>query len=294
VTERGPVRAAIRVTASYDWPLSIDHAGQRVGSVVVEVATTIEVHADDPLVRVHTVFVNPSRDHRLRVHFPLPEPAAASEAETAFGVVARGLSAEGRPEERGLPTFPAHRFVRAGRLTVCHLGVHEYELIDLEDGIDGPQARTLAITLLRSTGLLSGVGMTYRPVPAGPLQPVEGLQMVGKRIETRYAVAVDAPDPYDLAEDFLTPLEVVDSLGGGNRPSAGSHLTIDGARISAIRREAGGLEVRVFNPTEHPSTVGLGATAGWLVDLRGRPLEPFEGSFELRPFGFATARLAQT
>jgi hypothetical protein len=35
----------------------------------------------------------------------------------------------------------------------------------------------------------------------------------------------------------------------------------------------------------------MGTAAGWLVDLRGRPLEPFEGGFSLRPFGFATARL---
>ena len=219
----------------------------------------------------------------------MPEPARHSEAETAFGTVTRGLTIEGRAEERGLPTFPAQRFVTAGRLTVCHLGVHEYELVDIDEG--GEAARALALTLLRSTGLLSGIGMTYRPVPAGPLLEVEGLQMVGKRVETRYALAVDAAEPFDLAEDFLTPLEVVESLGGGSRPAAGSHLALDGARLSALRREAGALEVRVYNPTGETTAVSLGAAAGWLVDLRGRPLEPFEGGFSLRPFGFATARL---
>jgi len=288
--EEGPVRTSARITAHYDWPAGVDHAGERVGTCDVEVTTTLEVDADDPLVRVTTTFVNPARDHRLRVHFPLPEPTDHSEAESAFGTVRRGLEIEGRPEERGLPTFPAHRFVRAGRLTVCHLGVHEYELID----IDGGQAHALALTLARSTGLLSGVGMTYRPVPAGPLLPVEGLQMVGSRIETRYALALDAPDPFDLVEDFLTPLEAVESLGGGSRPSSGRHLVVEGARVSALRREAGNLEIRVYNPTETETTVQLGTAAGWLVDLRGRPLESFEGSFALRPFGFATARLTRT
>jgi len=294
VLERGPVRARASVTAHYDWPAGADHAGGRVGSLEVEVTTTVEVHADDPLVRVTTSFVNQSRDHRLRVHLPLPEPAAGSEAETAFGTVRRGLEMEGRAEERGLPTFPALRFVRAGGLTVCHLGVHEYELIDIEPGPDGDRAHTLALTVLRATGLLSGVGMTYRPVPAGPLREVGGLQMVGRRVETRYALAVGAVDPFDLAEDFLTPLEVVESLGGGHRGPEGSHLILEGARLSALRREAGCLEVRVYNPTETTATVRLGTAAGWLVDLRGRPLQPFEGQFELRPFGFATARLAHT
>ena len=62
--------------------------------------------------------------------------------------------------------------------------------------------------------------------------------------------------------------------------------------MSAVRREGGVLEVRVFNPTadadhRRPSP----GRSGWLVDLRGYPEQPFEGSFELRPFGIATARL---
>jgi hypothetical protein len=49
----------------------------------------------------------------------------------------------------------------------------------------------------------------------------------------------------------------------------------------------------VFNPSSEETTVRLGHASGWLVDLRGRPLEPFDGSFKLRPYGFATARLAE-
>ena len=32
---------------------------------------------------------------------------------------------------------------------------------------------------------------------------------------------------------------------------------------------------------------------GWLVDLRGRPQGPFEGSFPLGPWQIATAALAE-
>ena len=61
--------------------------------------------------------------------------------------------------------------------------------------------------------------------------------------------------------------------------------------MSAVRRERGILEVRVFNPTPDTATVAITGQAGWLIDLRGYPERPFEGSFELRPFGIATARL---
>jgi alpha-mannosidase len=266
----------------------VDGSSQaRVGEHLVEVQTDMEVRADDSTVRVATSFVNPSGDHRLRVHLPLPEPATESHAESAFTVVTRGLTAEGRVDELGLPTAPAERFVTAGRLTVAHEGVCEYELIDFEDDA----ARTLALTVLRSTGMLSRMGMAYRPFPAGPMTPVEGLQMRGKRVTLRYALALDCDDPYSLADDVLLPLETTASLGGGTRPPSGSELTVHGAEVSALQRVGGVLELRVFNPRPEATEVSVPGRTGWLVDLRGFPTEPFEGSFELRPFGVATARL---
>jgi hypothetical protein len=295
VTEPGPVRARVVIEARYRWPDHIDVDSQtRVGEQTAVVKTTLEVRADEPAVRVTTSFVNPSGDHRLRVHLPLPGPARTSRAESAFAVVERGLTAEGRTEEFGLPTAPANRFVTAGGLTVVHDGVCEYELIDIAATPAGDAASTLALTVLRSTGMLSRFGMAYRPFPAGPLTPVEGLQMRGRPVSLHYALAVDVDDPYALADDILLPLEVLTSPGGGTRPPIGSGLTVSGAEVSAVRRDGGVLEVRVFNPGAEVTTVAIEGHSGWLVDLRGYPEAPFEGSFELRPFGVATARLHST
>ncbi len=109
VDERGPVRARVRITSTYTWPDHVDGSSQaRVGGHSVDVDTDVELRADEPTVRVTTTFVNPSGDHRLRVHLPLAAPAAASEAESAFTVVTRGLTAEGRPDEFGLPDRAVH------------------------------------------------------------------------------------------------------------------------------------------------------------------------------------------
>jgi mannosylglycerate hydrolase len=292
VIESGPVRASASITATYVWPDHVDGSSQaRVGEREVEVTTVLELRADEPVVRVTTSFVNPSRDHRLRVHLPLPERAQVSRAESAFAVVERGLTAEGRTDEFGLPTAPSRRFVSAGGLTVVHEGVCEYELIDIEPSPVGDSAGTVALTVLRSTGMLSRLGIAYRPLPAGPLTPVEGLQMTGRTVSLRYALTVGDADPYALADDVLLPLEVVPALGSGTRLPSGSALGIEGAEVSAVRRSGGALEVRVFNPTPHPTTVAVAGHSGWLVDLRGYPEVHFEGSFELRPFGIATARL---
>jgi hypothetical protein len=139
--------------------------------------------------------------------------------------------------------------------------------------------------------MLSRLGMAYRPFPAGPMTAVEGLQMRGRHVTLRYALARDCADPFALADDVLLPLEVVSSLGGGDRPPAGSELAVDGAEVSAVRRAGGVLELRVFNPTAAETVVTVARRSGWLVDLRGYPLTPFEQSFALRPFGIATARL---
>ena len=291
VGDRGPVRAVITMAARYTWPDYVDGTTRsRTGEVTADVTTDIEVRADERIVRVTTRFVNPASDHRLRVHLPLPEPAAGSEAECAFAVVHRGLDAEGRVDELGLPTFPSRRFVSAGGLTVAHEGLLEYELVDIEGEQSSRRATTLALTLLRSTGMLSRLGMAYRPLPAGPLTPVEGLQLRGRTIEARYALCIGCEDPYAMVDDAFVPLEVVYAPGGGDRGPVGAPLEVEGAEVSAVRRQAGMLEVRVFNPTDQPTTVRMGARSGWLVDLRGGTLEPVDGSFELRPFGIATFR----
>lgn len=148
----------------------------------------------------------------------------------------------------------------------------------------------MALTLLRSTGMLSRLGMTTRPLTAGPMTALEGPQSIGP-VEANYAVAVSAVDPYRLADDVLVPLATAASFGGGDRPDLGSALTVGGAEVSAVQRRAGRLEVRMFNPHPMAATVEIPDRTGWLVDLRGKPVAPFEGRFELRANGIATALL---
>lgn len=165
---------------------------------------------------------------------------------------------------------------------MVHEGLLEYELVD------GGSA--LALTLLRANGWLSRGPMPSRPEPAGPVNPLEGPQLRGPLV-LRYGLQIGEADPYTLVDDAFVPLAVTTAGGGGDRPSTGTALEVEGAEVSALRRAPGGLELRVFNPTEDEATVRLPGRRGWLVDLRGRPLEPFEGEFALAPWRIATARL---
>ena len=289
IVEGGPVRARLEVRRVYDLPTHAE-GGTRAGSQAVEILTTLELRSGDDLVRVHVELDNHGvRDHRLRVHLPLPHRARASVAECAFATVERGLVAEGGPTEQGLATYPSRRFVSAGGLTVVHEGLLEYELVDLDD--DQTTAGTVAVTLLRATGMLSQGPMATRPLPAGPLTPMEGPQSQ-HRVGTRFAIHLAGRDPYAVVDDVSLPLQVTRG-GGGSATGAptGQALSIDGAEVSAIVREAGQLVVRLFNPSATTATVTIEGRAGWRLDLRGRPLLPFEGSFVLEPWEIATVNL---
>jgi len=285
VIEKGPLRGRVAIDAVYRWPVRIVD-DKRTGSATVDTHTVLELRSGEPFVRVTVDLDNHVRDHRLRAHFPLPSPATNSSAECAFAVVERGLEAEGGMTERGLPTYPCRRFVQAGGITVVHDGLLEYELVDIRDGA----AHELALTLLRCTGMLSQGPMAYRPMPAGPLTPIEGAQMQGP-VRVRYAVAWGDVDPYAMADDALVPLLTVDATGEGSEPDRGQALAVEGAEVSAVVRNAGALIVRVFNPSDVETTVRVEGRRGWRIDLAGRPLEPFESSFALRPWGIATVQL---
>ncbi|MGQ0616076.1 MAG: alpha-mannosidase [Acidimicrobiia bacterium] len=281
--EHGPLRARLRIDASYRWPEH--HDGVLVD---VDVVTTLELRAGDSLVRATTGWHNHTRDQRVRAWFALPEPAAHSDAECAFAVVTRGLQAEGGATEAPLPTYPSRRFVRAGGLTVAHEGLAEYELTDIRQG----RAHALALTLARCTGMLSQGPMPTRPLPAGPEHPLLGPQLQGP-VSVRYAVSLDAgAEPYAVVDDAFAALAPV-RAGGGHRPAAGSLLAIDlgTAQVSSLRRSAGHLELRVFNPTDLATTVAVPGRRGRLVDLRGRAVDDFDGSFVLAAGRIATARL---
>ncbi|HMG25276.1 MAG TPA: glycoside hydrolase family 38 C-terminal domain-containing protein [Acidimicrobiia bacterium] len=304
--ESGPVRARMRIDATYSWPT---HAIGDEGScsrraddaVPVTVHTTLELRAGERFLRVHTELDNPCRDHRLRAHFPLPAHVSASHAECAFAVVERGLTAEGGPNEFGLPTFVSRRFVDASDgnvgLAIVHDGLLEYEL----PADDGAPSRELALTLLRATGFLSRLQLSMRASPAGYPYPLAGPQILGHR-SFDYALVPHRGDwrdanLYDVADEVLVPLERIRAGGvaGAARRPTGARLRVDGARVSAVLREPGGLVVRVFNPSPEPTTATVeqdGAPAtGWTVDLVGRPSEHFEGGVELGPWEIATLRL---
>jgi alpha-mannosidase len=272
--------------------------------VAVEIVTTVELRVGERFVRVRVDLDHRVRDHRLRAHVPLPARVERSHAECAFAVVERGLTAEGGPHEAGLPTFVSRRFVDcsgvddAGNevgVALVHDGLLEYEVVG--------GGTELALTLLRATGYLSRSEPSLRPNPAGPLHRLEGPQLQ-RPLRLEYAILPHRGDwraagVADAADDLLVPLERVRGGGwpGADLPPTGAGLDVEGARVSALTRDASGaLVVRLVNLSPESSTARVArdgqAMGGDVVDLTGAALAPFPGSVDLRPWEIVTLRLA--
>jgi alpha-mannosidase len=268
--------------------------------VPVEVTTTFELRTGERFLRVHVALDHHARDHRLRAHFPLPTRVAGSDAECAFAVVHRGLTAEGGPHEFGLPTFVSRRFVDCSAdgvgLALVHDGLLEYEVVD--------EGGELGLTLLRATGYLSRSMPSLRPNPAGPLDPLVGPQVQGP-LALEYAVVlhrgdVEAAGLPAVVDDVLVPLARVRGGGwpGASVPATGCALEVDGAEVSALLRDdTGALVLRAVNRTRSPATLTVARDGtrlvGEVVDLAGAVRGPFTGEAELRPWEILTLRLRE-
>ncbi|MEV4754482.1 hypothetical protein AB0J86_05085 [Micromonospora sp. NPDC049559] len=300
--ESGPVRAAIAVDRWYELPASLGDDPDRRSTEVrrMPVRMRVELRAGEPFVRLSLALVNVVSDHRLRLHVPLPRPAARSAAEGQFAVTERGLTNEGGWGEFPLPTYPADGFVSAGDATVLlGGGATEYELV-----ADGTE---LALTLLRSVGAISVNVHPLRDEPAAAEIPIPGGQELGRDIEIELGVLPAAGgwhacDAVRWAEHFRSPglWRRGAAPAGGELPPARSGLAVTGrgVAVAALRRAPAGIELRLVAMTPEPTvaTVTGAPTVATTVDLLGRPLErhPAGPAWEipLRPWEIRTLHLA--
>ncbi len=303
----GPVRARLMVTRTYDWPsgLEADGTARSAETLPTQVEMLVELRAGEPFARLSLAFENRSDDHRVRFHAPLPRRAGISHAEGQFAVVERGLVGEGGYREEPLGTYPAHGWVDAGGMAVLLDHLTEYELTD-----DGAE---VALTLLRSTGLISRNANPYRQDPAGPEMAVPNAQMrgawrmgfallphAGAWSDGGVVVAAEA-----YRHSFVTTPGLADPDAAWPPPHAGDEaLSLEGEDValsSLRRREDGWLEVRMLNLAAEPRTALL---AGDLTEAREATLRGEPGAaravtdgalrLDLRPAEIRTVQVRRT
>jgi mannosylglycerate hydrolase len=274
VASPGPLRGELVVRRSYRWPAGVrdDGTARTEETVPIDVETRVELRAGEPFVRLRVSFDNRCRDHRVRLHVPLPRRASGSSAEGQFAVVERALTVQGGFGETPVPTFPARGFVSAGGMAALLEHVLEYEVVD---------GRELALTILRSTGLISRNEHPWREDPAGPEVEVPDAQLIGQRSVALalfpHAGSWAEGKVADAAEGFQHPFLTAHGAAGAEDAAAGEEagLTIrgEGVAMTSLRRRDGWLELRLLGQGSEPASASVTGDfrEAREADLRGRP-----------------------
>jgi alpha-mannosidase len=205
---------------------------------------------------------------------------------------------EGGHGEVPLPTFPAHGFVHVAGATVLLDHLTEYELVD--------EGHELAVTVLRSFGLISRNANPYREDPAGPEVPVPDAQRIGLWRFT-FALMPHAGDwsqagVLDALERYRHPLlafrGTARELAAGRGSVPGLEVQGAGVMLSALRRRGDWLELRlvVEHPTPTEAVIRGPFREAIAVDLLGRigpSLAVMDSALRLplRAWEIATVRL---
>ncbi|GMV52194.1 MAG: hypothetical protein AMXMBFR67_37370 [Nitrospira sp.] len=289
VAEAGYASATLRVDLDWALPaaLSDDRLSRHSKYIDARISTFVTLASESKRVEIRTEWENRSKDHRLRVLFPLGGDVSTSHAEGQFDVVERpvapGESANGW-DELPVGTMPQQGYVsvNSGRrgLTIANKGLPEVEVLPDGQG-------TIAVTILRAVGWLSREDTLVRVGGAGPQMPTPDAQCLGRQ-QVEYAVIPHGGTwlearAYRTAHEYLTPFygSVTDRHEGA-LPEEGGLLEIEGDHsllLSACKKaeRSDALILRFWNvarretearirPRQRPSAVRL-------VNLREEPLD---------------------
>ena len=167
VLEEGPLRSTLRIMTSF---FTVD----------------VSLYKKSKLLRFKIKWLNLSSNKRWQVRFNFPSKVKEVKSEDMNMLITRKFDPdydirENLPTEKGKEaktnTAPFQRFVWVNGLGIVTKGINEYEVKD----------NHFALTLLRSTGMISNPKNPARTTPAGPPIEVPGLQQLGEN-EVEFAI----------------------------------------------------------------------------------------------------------
>ena len=265
--KHGAVQQSIEIELSLAVPreLAPDRKARSPEMVDLPVTTRISLAAGVPRVDIHTEVDNRARDHRLRVHFPVPFNAQEADFDGHFEIVRRPLALPAFDDtwvEQPRPEKPQRAFTSLSDgkigLTIANRGLPEAEALKTPSG-----AAEIAVTLLRCVGWLSRGDFSTRKGHAGPGMETPGAQLPGGH-SFDYSILPQAGGipPFEQAYAFQAPMRPVNTtLHAGSLPATSALVQASPREfvLSAIKssEDRNGWIVRGYNLTDHPLEVKL-------------------------------------
>lgn len=245
--------------------LTADRGSRTREKIKSHITSTVLLTPGVPRIEIHTEVENLARDHRLRVHFPVPFACRSGLFDGHFEIVERPIEQpvfDNSWVEHPRPEVPQRAFtaITTGSmgLIIANRGLPEVETLRHPSG-----NTEIALTLLRCVGWLSRE-FANRKGHAGPAMETPGAQMLGKW-DFDYAIIPTARDgikDYHQAYAYETPLRAT-STGphSGNLPANGSFIAVtpDDFIISAVKvsEDGKGWLVRGYNISDQEISVKI-------------------------------------
>ncbi len=178
--------AKINLKWSIPKSLTRDKSMRSSDTVNINITTTITLKKNSKILEFETIIDNKAKDHRLRVLFPTYTNSTTSVSDSLFDVIERSaiLPSQENWVQKLIGTHPFRKFVDVSNdahgLALFAFGIPEFELKQDANS-------TIALTLFRSIGVLSGVAMQTRKMAAGPILETPEAQCI-RTMKFNYAI----------------------------------------------------------------------------------------------------------
>jgi mannosylglycerate hydrolase len=188
ITREGPFSCEVTINYALNVPVELINQDQNRSNetVILPITTRMTIYSEHKRLDFQTRIDNTARDHRLRILFPSGIKTDYSWAETQFGIIQRETKPENKDwekkkwHEKPLPIYSQQKFIDLNDgnhgLAVLNRGLPEYEIYPDETS-------TIAITLIRSVGLMGKGDLLVRPGrPSGINTPTPDAQCSGIQV----------------------------------------------------------------------------------------------------------------
>lgn len=296
--EQSPVQKCLVVSYKLQIPVALrkNRKSRSSKKVPLAITTRASIFSGIPRVDISTEVHNQSRDHRLRVHFPIPCQVTAADYDGHFEVVRRQVGLPAYDEtwvERPVSQVPQRAFTDvsdgSSGLMIANRGLPEVEVISLPGNTS-----EVALTLLRCVGWLSRDDFPTRQGHAGPAIQTPGAQMIGWH-KFGYSIIPHTggwENALQAAYSFDTPMRaiaVTPRKDGGGLP-ASEHLlevTPDAFVVTAIKpsEDGCGWIMRGYNNSQEMVEVSVTPLARSASVEQVNMAEEFQESLAFDPGG---------
>lgn len=200
--ESNQQRAILKFRYTIEIPKNSDKTGRNKSTKKHNIDIYAKLYNQSEYIEFETNWKNKSKNHILQIGFTLKKKITETINEDLFGTVKRNFDPDYNiykhiPAKRGIElkynTSPMQRFVSAQNFALFTKGNCEYEI----------NQKTINLTLLRATGIISNPQNPTRGTPAGPPIKTPKLQCLGENT-ANFAIAFTnkEKDLFRISEEY--------------------------------------------------------------------------------------------